>query len=166
MGIQSQELNHIRLVTGEVNPMTGENLPVSGTIPLPELGTGQFKTSGTDVIGASSAFLSDFMTRDKQAWLYAASIGEIRRIRNIISDAKMIIEWGFSADISSNEDVYMVFSKYKNVVTKNTHDTENALVQEVTLKPGETDIQSDFNFGVAPISYKAQSAELTFHISE
>lgn len=162
MAIKQEEKRNIRLVTGETNPDTGVVLPVKGCIPLQELQSGQFTSSGVNVVGdGSSAFEDEFGVDD---WLYSASLNELRQVKSTYAKRIELVN-AFSVDIAVAEDVYKVRSnQYKSIVTKNTGGAD-ALVQEVVLPDTEVDIR-DFDLGCAPFTYDAQTSTLMFHISE
>ena len=162
MAIKQEENRNIRLVTGQTNPETGIALPAKGCIPLQEIQSGQFTSSGVNIIGdGSSDFGKEFGV---DTWLYSASLNELRQVK-ASHDNAIELNFAFSADIAVAEDVYKVRSnQYCSVVTKNNGGA-NALVQEVLLPDTEVDIR-DFDLGCAPFTYNAQTSQLMFHISE
>ena len=162
MAIKQEENRNIRLVTGQTNPETGIALPIKGCIPLQDQKSGQFTTSGVNVIGdGSSKFNEQFGVDD---WLYSVSLNEVRQVK-ASHDKSLVLKFAFSADIAIAEDVYKVRSnQYCSVVTKNTG-VSDALVQEVILPTTEVDIR-EFDLGCAPFTYDAQTSTLMFHISE
>ena len=162
MAIKQEENSNIRLVTGQTNPETGIALPAKGCIPLQEQQSGQFTSSGVNVIGdGSSDFGKEFGV---DSWLYSVSLNEVRQVKSS-HDKSIVLKFAFSADITVAEDVYKVRSnQYCSIVTKNTG-AADALVQEVLLPTTEVDIR-DFDLGCAPFTYDAQTSTLMFHISE
>ena len=161
MAVRNEEYVNVRLVTGEVNPETGVNLPITGCIPLQVAKSGQFTTDGINVLGdGSSEFETEFTVDD---YLYSASLNEIRRITEV-NEKNIAIEYAFSADIAIAEDVYIApRSIYRSVMVKNIG-ASVALMQEVSLPAAEVDIR-DFDYGCAPFSYDAQASTLMFHLS-
>lgn len=162
MAIRQEETKNIRLATGEVNPETGVNLPVKGCIPLQKLQSGQFTSSGVNVVGdGNTDFAAEFGVDD---WLYSASLNELRQVKSSYSK-RIELRYAFSADVTPAENVYKVRSaQYKSIVTKNTG-ANPALVQEVVLPTLEVDIR-EFDLGCSPFTYDAQTSKLMFHISE
>lgn len=162
-GLKLEERKNIRLVSGEIDPRTGAIVPVKGAIPLQKVKTAQFTTDGVTVLGdGSTVFDDEFKTDD---WIYSLTLNEVRQIKAVTGPNNMELYYGFSADITVAEDVYIVQTqRYKAVQVTNVGNT-TARLQEVSFSIGEV-MTKEFELGCSPFTYDAVASILSFNLSE
>jgi len=157
-----------------IHPVLG-SIPSQGSIPLPQQGTGTVATLnadpslGTLVTGTNTLFLNDPQTGSKTKFTGQVEPGDyiavnvngqfLRRITQVISDTRLIIEAAFPSSLNGN--FYIVKkNRYKMIYAKSVG-TGNAILQEQTFVAGET-----FLNGGAPVTYDVTgaSAGISFQI--
>lgn len=155
-----------RAVTGSnSNFPTGANgvpstvsFPTKGTIPIAKTNTGTLSTTGINVRGVGTLFLSEFKPGD---WLYnssAATIQSVRKIRSITSDTVMQLEQAFGVDVSGIAVLKCEPQTFKAIQSESTG-TAAAILQEAPFAIGSRIIS-----GGSPIAYdaSASNAQISF----
>jgi hypothetical protein len=123
----------------------GTTFPIKGAIPVPTGKSGTIISTGVNVRGTNTKFLSELKQDD---YLYHKDV--VRRIKHIISDTLLVLAEVFPTDIATGEIPLVCESQYYVSITwKNTHATTSGIVQEAPCGP----VDAPNGNGGAPISY-------------
>lgn len=124
----------------------GSAFPTKGAIPVPTGKSGTIISTGVNVRGTGTLFLSELKQDD---YLYHKDV--VRRIKYITSDTLLVLAEAFPSDITVGETPLNCEAQYfVNIDWKNSHATTTAVLQEAPVGPGTF----GRNAG-APISYDA-----------
>jgi len=105
------------------------------TVPAYATKTGTMVTSGKNVIGTGTLFVSEVRPGD---WLVDINnFDELRKVVSITSNTHMIIDSPFAGDILAANPVRTVRSRAKMISLSNTGGSD-ATVDGVALIPGES----------------------------
>lgn len=149
-----------RIIPGTTHPYLGA-IPTIGTIPLSEQKTGTITTEGVECIGTNTLFKAGGpVAAAVNVGDYIYYSGAIRRIKNIISDTYLELEYPFPANFANQTFVIVRKDKYSTIITRNSHASAAAIVQEASLAAGGTIITEG-----APLSYNATGSTLEFTCS-
>lgn len=135
----------------------GTSFPAKGSIPVATGKSGTIISTGVNVRGTSTKFLSEMKQDD---YLYHKDV--VRRIKYIVSDTLLVLSEAFPSDITVAEIPKVCESQYYVAIyIKNTNASTSAIVQEAPFGAGNADMN-----GGSPISYDASGGgtlEFTCH---
>jgi len=163
--VWADERNQFRAVTGGAYRLRGaygvivygSNFPRVGTIPLSTPAPGTIISTGPNVRGTNTLFLS---TLREGYYIHAKNV--VRKILHIISDTLLVLESGFPTDITSAGEGlrFMRPQTYTSCYAKSTGDADPTL-QEAPFRENDTLFD-----GGAPFSYDATTGEISFTVTE
>ncbi len=134
----------------------GSSFPTRGTIPLSTPKAGTIISTGKNVRGSSTTFLSDVKKGD---YIHANNV--VREIDYVISDTLLVLKEGFQPDISTAHGLRICSPQiYKSIYAKSTDSTNAAILQEASFVAGDVSFT-----GGSPLSYDATSGQISFEVT-
>lgn len=135
-------------------------MPTKGTVPLARTFSGTIESDGVNVRGTDTAFFGDGIKIGD--YLYDGD-GAVRKIKEIITEELMVVEYPFPSDISAASPVLVCERQTFKMITWQNVGSGIGVLQEVLIAVGERAMN-----GGAPVAYDAtaSNAQIAFTVSQ